>query len=598
MQRSSYKVVAKASLSLASMLRRRVKKLAPNMAIRSAGFRGAQPNAVRKEDLVSLLLETTDESDFTKVVPTLGSNESLDHLGENIYSASVSLDVAERLLKLPSVKRLQTKKKATLHLDAATTDISIRSTLSGPRVVQETGKGVLIGIVDSGFDLSHPMFRDSAGKLRVDGLLDQTTNQQFTTAQLQAQWNGPQNPAGPGGDDDGHGTHVATIAGGTKFKGFEGVAPGARFLLVKTNFVDTANAVRWVFNKAGTKPCVINMSLGHHWGAHDGTEVEERLHERLVGRGKVIVVSAGNERADQIHIGGRFVPGSSETVGFRVLRQPPPDAPFAVVTLWYSATDTFDVELISPSGQVMSVPSTGNVDQFSSSQVDLELGRSTHAGPTPAIKVQMQLAFHSAAVSNNFLNNWKLRIRCTSATVGRIDGWFNNSGYGEFKSHALVESARTIGLPATGKGCIAVASHVTDNAWKSDDGNEIDQNVLIGRSSPFSSMGPTRDERQKPEISAPGQYLTSGLAANSTSSEATDRALNNQRLLTIEGTSMAAPMVTGAVALLLQKKRTLTADAIRGLLASAARVDAHSGAVWNPTYGFGKLDIAKALSLV
>ncbi len=597
MQKSTYKIHDKASLSLTSMLRRRVKKLAPSMAIRAAGWRGLQPDAVQKQDLVSLMIETSDEKAFDKEVPCLDANEAIKHLGENIYSAQVSLDRAEQLLKLAPVRRLQTKKKSAMHLDTATVDSKVRATPTGPRTVSETGKGVLIGIVDSGFDLTHPMFRDSTGKLRVEGLLDQTSGGEFTTSQLETQWSGAVNPTAPGGDDHGHGTHVASIAGGTKHQGFEGVAPGARFLLVKTNFTDTDNAVSWIFNKAGTKPCVINMSLGHHWGAHDGTEVEEKLHESLVGRGKVIVVSAGNERNDSIHIGGRFLAGTSETVGFRVLRQQPPDPPFAAITVWYDAQDKFDIALITPNGQVLPVPAIGSGDQFSNSRVDLELARATHAGPTPTIKAQILLSFKSPTVGNSHLN-WKLRVTCQSAVVGRIDGWFNNSGFGEFKPHSLVELGRTLGLPATGNGCIAVASHVTDNTWNSDDGPESDLNVMIGRSSPFSSQGPTRDQRQNPELSAPGQYLTAALATNSAMSFESDRTLNSKRLLTIEGTSMSAPMVTGAVALLLQKKPTLTSNAIRTLLMNSARTDSHTGAVWNPTFGHGKLDIAKALSLV
>ena len=90
-----------------------------------------------------------------------------------------------------------------------------------------------------------------------------------------------------------------------------GIAPeGARFLLVKTNFLDTdREAASWAFSKAKNRPCVINMSFGAPLqGAHDGSDVEERLHEALVGPGKLIVISAGNERHDAIHIGGLFFP--------------------------------------------------------------------------------------------------------------------------------------------------------------------------------------------------------------------------------------------------------------------------------------------------
>jgi subtilisin family serine protease len=62
---------------------------------------------------------------------------------------------------------------------------------------------------------------------------------------------------------------------------------------------------------------------------------------------------------------------------------------------------------------------------------------------------------------------------------------------------------------------------------------------------------------------------------------------------------MATPIVTGVVALMLQKKKTLKPDQIRDILKSSARHDAHTGpAAWNPAYGHGKIDVAGALAAV
>jgi subtilisin family serine protease len=181
--------------------------------------------------------------------------------------------------------------------------------------------------------------------------------------------------------------------------------------------------------------------------------------------------------------------------------------------------------------------------------------------------------------------------------VGRLDGWVSNAGLAEFRAHGLVEQSRTIGLTATGDGCLAVASHVSKQAWHSDAGAAQDFHVLVGRSSPFSSQGPTRDGRLKPEISAPGQYVTAALADHSEWAGIDDRARVRERLLTLEGTSMAAPVVTGVVALLLQKKRNLTVQRVRDILQATARHDAHTGlAPWNPAYGYGKLDVVAALA--
>ena len=81
----------------------------------------------------------------------------------------------------------------------------------------------------------------------------------------------------------------------------------------------------------------------------------------------------------------------------------------------------------------------------------------------------------------------------------------NNSGFAAFAPHPMVESARPVGLPATGDGCLAVASYVSRADWASDEGPQEDRRVVAGRASPFSSRGPTRDRRWKPDLAAPGQ---------------------------------------------------------------------------------------------
>ncbi len=595
MEKTSFKVIEKASMSLSTVIRRQTKKLPPTFASLSTGFTSFTPEIVKKDDLVSVLVETTL---LDKVLGDLGdlrTEERVVPLSETLFSALVTLSTASQLLKDVRVQRVQTKKDHQLHLDAAATDVALVDATS-TRLVVETGKDVFVGIVDSGFDLSHPMFRDSTGKLRVEGLLDQNgaAPVEFTRAQLETGW---ANGTNPGKDENGHGTHVASIAGGTKFNGFEGIAPDARFLLVKTNFQDTADAVKWIFTKAGSKPCVINMSLGMHFGSHDGSSAEELLIDQLSGPGKIVVISAGNEREKNLHIGGRFLPNESQSVIFDVPRQQQ-GPPRAFLTMWYEPVDTFSFALITPTGQELVVPTTGNVDTFSSTSLDIEIGRQIYA-PSNLIQVQISLSYRTLNPASSTLNGWGMRMKCDTATIGRLDAWFANDGFGRFRPHILVEPMRTIGMSATARSCIAVASHVSKNTWISNDGAQQDLGVLIGRTSPFSSQGPTRDGRRKPDISAPGQFLTAAMATGSELANVGERALSAKRLLTIEGTSMSAPVVTGIVALLLQKKKTLKPDQVREILAASAKTDSHIGTVgWNPTYGHGKVDIQKAIASI
>jgi len=504
MEKLTFKLSPKASVSLASVVGRAERRLRPALAARAAGIASLAAEAPPEDDRTAVLIEASDPERVGNLIA--GSAEAVEVLGGRFVSAQVGPRDVQRLIEDPAVRRVQSKKRSRTRLSAALPEIGLLA--GGGRTVPEDGTGVLIGVVDTGFDLSHPAFRDPSGALRVEGLLDQTNrDREYTTAQLENGW---ARATRPGRDDNGHGTHVASIAGASRFGAVEGVAPGARFLLVKTDFINTDAAVAWIFRKAGARPCAVNMSLGHHFGAHDGTDQEERLHRTLVGPGKLIAIAAGNERNDRIHIGQHFAPGEAQTVRFDVLRQREGDT-FAVMTLWCDQRDRFDVEVITPSGQAVMVPATGNTDLYRSASLDLELSRRRYAW-SRSLQVQISLSFKGAFLPDRLLANWQLRLTCRRARIGRLDGWMNNSGFAEFAPHPMVESARTVGLPATGEGCLAVASYVSRVDWTSDEGPQQDQRVVVGRASPFSSRGPTRDGRWKPDLAAPGQYVTAALA--------------------------------------------------------------------------------------
>jgi subtilisin family serine protease len=575
------------------MLDRAKKKELPRYTALSAGYAGDITTPTVSNDLVDVNLEIPNLENAQ--LPELKNGEALDSLGGSYYSGRLRLGTLKQLATLEAIERISTKKQKQLLLDSALEDIGLLAPTT-PRAVPETGSGVFIGIVDSGFDLSHPMFYDSSGRLRVKALLDQTQpgSPEFNTATLMS---GIASGAQPGSDENGHGTHVATIAGGSLYNGLEGVAPDAQFLLVKTDFISVDSGVAWIFRQAGTSPCVVNLSLGGHYGPHDGTTQEEKLYETLTGPGKILVVAAGNERQDNLHIGDRFVPGQIEEVSFDI--QPDQSGqrpPVSAATFWYEGTDTFNIELLTPTRQSIPIPALGRSDRFTGANIEIEVSCRRYT-PANAIQIEVTINFTRLNIRPVDLRDWRFRFRCTSATVGRLDGWFANQGFGRFRPHPLLETARTLGIPATSKASITVASHVSKNTWVSDDGQQLDGNVLIGRSSPFSSLGPTRDGRWKPDISAPGQYLTAALASNSELSNLPERALVSQKLVTIEGTSMATPVVTGAIALMLQKKPSLTPNQILDLFNQNARRDQQTGpALWTPTYGYGKLDISALLS--
>ena len=114
----------------------------------------------------------------------------------------------------------------------------------------------------------------------------------------------------------------------------------------------------------------------------------------------------------------------------------------------------------------------------------------------------------------------------------------------------------------------------------------------------FSSEGPTRDGQNKPEIAAPGQYLISTLSSDAQPVELPlEYRVKDINYVALQGTSMSAPYVTGALALLLEKDGTIDwAEAKRRLMKSA-RLSTHTGPCWNSRWGYGKINVEKLLKI-
>ncbi len=155
-------------------------------------------------------------------------------------------------------------------------------------------------------------------------------------------------------------------------------------------------------------------------------------------------------------------------------------------------------------------------------------------------------------------------------------------------------------MPGTAAEAITVGAYETKYSWVTSSGSyhsygdygETDRTSNI---SSFSSIGPTADNRQKPDIAAPGQGIVAAFSSGDVTESASDIIVSNKYLL-MQGTSMATPHVTGATALLLGAKPSLTTAQIKNYFTSTARTDAFTSTVWNSSWGYGKMDIYKAMA--
>ncbi|HEY3492918.1 MAG TPA: S8 family serine peptidase, partial [Solirubrobacterales bacterium] len=190
------------------------------------------------------------------------------------------------------------------------------------------------------------------------------------------------------------------------------------------------------------------------------------------------------------------------------------------------------------------------------------------------------------------------------AGSGWVDFWtvssLGNAGaIASFTTH--VDEEETLGIPATADEALAVGAYVTDACWDSIDGSSYSYSPMpsLGDIASFSSRGPTRDGRAKPEVAAPGMGIVSSLAQEVKAAVDDEWETDTWHQL-MQGTSQAAPHVAGAIALFFEDDPTLDTGDVESLLKNHAREDDWTqlhetgtliGLKKNRAFGSGKLNV-------
>ena len=404
-------------------------------------------------------------------------------------------------------------------------------------------------------------------------------------------------------DRQGHGTHIAgTAAGNGQGTGdgqaegtYAGVAPAADLVVVKATRGDAGGfretelvaglefIERWA--REHRQPFVVNLSVGTHVGAHDGTSLTERTIDRLAApyqTGRAVVVAAGNEGGQDIHAAATLAPGRGADLGFDI----PPGGGVFMADLWYSAQTPVRIAYRGPDGvlqRLIAPDDPARCDRFTGgAEVCL-----WPSGPYPLNNAyEVQVLFNVTEPAGR----WSVALQNDGGAAARVDGWAVIDGT-EWKTG--VERGQRIAMPGTAREAITVGAYTTRARWTGGDGLLYTTDGQVGALAPFSSDGPTRDGRVKPDLTAPGQAVFSTLSAWASvgPGQLAPDGLHSVR----QGTSMAAPHVAGAAALLLQLNSSLTPREIRDALTLNAR---REEGVARPVmrWGAGKLDVAAAVA--
>lgn len=397
-----------------------------------------------------------------------------------------------------------------------------------------SGRGTLVAVVDSGIDYTHPDFLQPDGSTRIACLWDQTTNIVYNAADindiLSSDTASLQNIV-YSLDPSGHGTHAAGIAAGNGAASqgiYRGIAYEASLLVVKLaprsplGFPQTTQimeAVDFCIRKSIElkMPVSINLSLGNTYGSHSGTSLLETYLNDVQGVYKTnIIVGSGNEGSSNGHTGG-LLTNRNETIELSI----GDFTPNLTIQLWKKYWDTVAITIEAPSGQSARLDLSTGVQRLNLDSASLYI---TNSPPSPySIFEETYIDMLPTA---SYVNSgvWKIILSPIQIKDGQFDLWLPSATARNASTGFLASLPETtLTIPSTACKVITVGAY----------------NSYSDTLAAFSGRGFTwSTDFKKPDLVAPGVDIISCAAGGGYSSKT--------------GTSMAAPFVTGACALLME----------------------------------------------
>ncbi len=576
--------------------------------------------------IVSVFLYLKDGYDIA-ILKDAGAE--IGTIAGGVATARIPLERLDDVSALDCVSYIEKASPAYSRLDEAKTDAGISRIHAGEGLPTPfRGNGVIIGIIDNGFEYGHPNFYDTDKKhLRIKRVWDQNKSgaspENFSYG---AEYRTEQEILSAAYDSDAsyHGTHVLGIAAGadnTDGHNYAGVAGDADIVLVSLNSEEMVygdnttviDGIKYIYDYAESvgKPCVINLSLGSHIGPHDGTSAFDRMADALQGPGKLLVGSVGNEGQHKFHLEASFENSTnSETqrigtfVDFKYVY-----SEYSMVEMWGDKGMTYEFIpfIYNIKGEKVDKtyePITIGNDRQNTGEYAFTLAEDNLAG---SIRIISEInpdngKGHAMAVFNFFKSDdYRIGFYIASKQKGSVHMWTDDyySGLSNFECPNFSDGDYNCSmgeLGGTGKRIISVGAHVTRDHYTRF-GIYYPSGEETGHIASFSSRGPTADGRVKPDISAPGSYIVSSMSSVYTGqvAKAVSITWNGTKYPFgfMQGSSMAAPLVAGSLACWLQAKPDLTPEEASEIIRKTAINDKYTGelsAEGNNTWGHGKID--------
>jgi subtilisin family serine protease len=558
--------------------------------------------------LVDVIAKLHKESD---VVDGL---EVVQHIGKIVTGTVKTNDIENVRRQVFSLKaaRLLNRALSRSVFDIEATPTQLKAALSSADAPD--GSGVVIGVVDGGCDFAHPHFlRD--GKTRLLALWDQRGGpaedsppeygygHEFEQADIDRVLTEhpptaedraiPHRALGYEIRRNSHGTQVLDVAagGGSEF-GAPGVAPRADIIFVELetnqstgtdesvgNSRRLLEGVKYIFDKAASlkrNQVVVNISLNGDGGPHDGsTLVEEAFDCLLETPGRAIVIAVGNSRDTRSHLSRTIHPNNTTKLLWLI---PEKDQTSNKVEIWYDGRRSLAVRLVSPkTGQRLGPFNPGTTHTIRRQEV--AAGHVVHRRHDPLngdnhVLILFGPEFEPGA--------WTIELEPLDDEHSpfEVHAFIEKDSRGNRRSYFLEtrrsDNTCTIGTLSAGRSAISVGAYQIEFQ---------DTGLIVRTINPDSSEGPTRDGKGKPEVSAPGAGVRVAVALSLSVEESA-------------GTSIAAPHVTGLIALLLQLAgKLLTIEQIRDLVINSSHKEPPGASnAWDSCFGVGRISGAAAVT--